>query len=194
MEEKEKQKDVGTMKTGRTRHSRVHLGTRWGPGLCCNHIWGHSFITAGVCYHQRPGGCPWSGLLPGNMLMSEGCAKLVPLSPGHHGRAGPEGMRTGELTQPQASCSTWESGLCPLQKLQVSQPQDTTVGYLVLPLISCEVAWKRDRYPLSSPLTTCGRWETCCWGQHIRIAIPGKHSRADPAVRGESEQVSRTPG
>jgi hypothetical protein len=40
--------------------------------------WLESVNVSGRCYHQKPCRCPWSGLLPGAMLMSRGCAVLAP--------------------------------------------------------------------------------------------------------------------
>lgn len=73
------------MKRGRTGDSRVmrsslksswwcHLGTWWGPGLCC-HL---GPAASGICYHQRPGKCLWCGPLPGDMLMAEECEWASP--------------------------------------------------------------------------------------------------------------------
>lgn len=42
------------------------------------HIWVFDPAAASVCYHQRPGRCLWSELLPWEMLMSGGCAELLP--------------------------------------------------------------------------------------------------------------------
>jgi hypothetical protein len=52
MEEKEKQKGVGTVKRGRTGDSNIVRN-----GL----IWVVMTIAAGVCYHQRPDGIPGLG-------------------------------------------------------------------------------------------------------------------------------------
>ena len=56
-------------------------------------VCGHAAV--GVCdpyYQQRSWGYPWSGLLPKNMLMSEGCSEMaLPLTiflPGQQDRAG----------------------------------------------------------------------------------------------------------
>jgi hypothetical protein len=53
-----------------------------GPGL------DHSPKAAEVCvdihvpcYHQRPCGCPWSGLPPGTFLIPKGYAELFPHLP-----------------------------------------------------------------------------------------------------------------
>lgn len=43
-------------------------------------------------------------------VMSERYAELTLFFPEHHGRAGPRGLRAGELTLALTNCSTWESG------------------------------------------------------------------------------------
>jgi hypothetical protein len=47
------------------------------------HILVHDPSAAGVCYHQRPGRHLCFGLLPGYMLIFEGCAALAPSLPRH---------------------------------------------------------------------------------------------------------------
>lgn len=77
------------------------------------HVWVNGSIAAwicadiyGPCYHQRPYGCPGSGLLPEIMLMSEYCAELpcpntfgnmaLPLH-GQHGTAGNGSVGMGDM-------------------------------------------------------------------------------------------------
>lgn len=112
MENKEKQRDVGTMKRGRTGHTRVARNEEqpdviagdptWNHGrvLACaatgGHIWGHDPAVAGFCYHQKPGmGCHQRIYC---------CLRTVHNgphpSPGHAGTTDPRGMRAGELTFP----------------------------------------------------------------------------------------------
>jgi hypothetical protein len=68
MEEKEKQKDLGRMKTGRTGDLKVVRDSQSGVGnatedyggvLTCastrDHIWFPGPTAAGVCYPQSPG-------------------------------------------------------------------------------------------------------------------------------------------
>jgi hypothetical protein len=66
----------------------VHAAN-WGP-VCV-----HGLIMAkvcicidipGLCYHQRPFRCSWSGLLPEAMLMSKHCTELIPPFTSHHTR------------------------------------------------------------------------------------------------------------
>lgn len=83
MEEKEKPRDVGTMKRsttgerleGKEQQSDVnnqlcHLRPWWRPGLCCHKKVCRScgLAAAGLCFYQRQ--MPW------NILMSEGCEEL----------------------------------------------------------------------------------------------------------------------
>lgn len=88
----EKQKDVSIMKSGGAGDSRVGSysliyvvkDATWDHGvvLPCDIIesllWVCGPAATALCYHQRPGGHDWSGLLPGDMVMSESCAELVP--------------------------------------------------------------------------------------------------------------------
>lgn len=59
------------------------------------HVWVHNPIAAkvcvdihGQCYHQRPGRCPVSGVLPKVILMFQSCAELAPPH-GNTGRTSP---------------------------------------------------------------------------------------------------------
>lgn len=49
---------------------RCHLGPWWGPGLCCH--WGSCLGLWSCSNRGLLGGHFWSGLLPGDTLMSEG--------------------------------------------------------------------------------------------------------------------------
>lgn len=83
-------------------------------------------------------------------------------------------MRTAELTQPLASCSTLESSPVHRPGSTVEQalvagvvgnlPKGLSMGELALPFVSCGVTRMRERYP-SPPLslTTCGRLDTWPW-------------------------------
>lgn len=44
------------------------------------HVWILGPVESVVCYHQRSGEHSWSGLLPGDMLMSEGYGETGPTS------------------------------------------------------------------------------------------------------------------
>ena len=124
-------------------------------------------LLPGLCYHQEPclGATSeflamqrqrsvttkanrhlYSGLMPGDMLMSDCCAELSFPLPGHHGRAGPGGMKAGELTPLLASYSTRADG-------------DTSMKYLAIPLVSCALVWIRKRYffPLCPSSPAAGR-------------------------------------
>jgi hypothetical protein len=71
MEEKQKQKN-------KERQDWILEGSKEQPDVMLPRTrWGSRPAGAGVCYDQRPGGCPWSGLLPGDILVSEGCAELT---------------------------------------------------------------------------------------------------------------------
>jgi hypothetical protein len=95
MTEKEKQKDVNTMKRGRTADSgamrnslmREAGDATWDHGRALalaatrSHIWISGPAAAEICYFQRPGRHPWFGVLPQDVLMSEGCTNwLRPLT------------------------------------------------------------------------------------------------------------------
>lgn len=94
----------------------------WVSGLCYHEgqvsIYGP--VAARVCYLQRPGRHPGSGLLPQDMFMSKCSAELAHTSPGCHGVSGTGDMRSGELIQFLASCSSQKAQSCKLQELGVS--------------------------------------------------------------------------
>ena len=75
-------------------------------------VWVCGPAATGVCYHQRPGIHPWSGLLPGTMLMSERCTEMAHPSLGYHGchesrRASPA---THELLYLTLVAQHWQAG------------------------------------------------------------------------------------
>lgn len=84
--ERERRERCGTVKRGRSGSSRG-MRNSWGHGgvtTCAassGHIWVSIPAAVGICYHQRPGGHPWSGLLPRDMLIFESCAELAPPLP-----------------------------------------------------------------------------------------------------------------
>lgn len=41
------------------------------------HVWVHGSEATTVCNHQRSSGCPWSGLLPKDMFLSQGRAEMI---------------------------------------------------------------------------------------------------------------------
>jgi len=49
------------------------IGPVWVNGPATAGVW----VVRGPCYHQKPCNCSWSRLLPGALLMFEGCAELV---------------------------------------------------------------------------------------------------------------------
>lgn len=49
-----------------------------------------------VCYHQRPGRHPCSGLAPKAMLLSEGCVELAPCPTPHRNIVGDLALRAQE--------------------------------------------------------------------------------------------------
>lgn len=118
----EKQKDMCTMRRGKTGGSREVKNCLMSVATDAtrNHVWVHYPAAAGVCYYQRPGKHPWSRLPYSDMLLSVGCAEK---------RADPGDERTGELTPPQPATVVRRAGLgstVELAQLQESWPQ----GYI----------------------------------------------------------------
>lgn len=70
-------------------------------------------------------------------------------SPGHHGRVGPGIVTAGELTPPLARFSTQKYSFHPPLWVMGAQikwpPKGISAGELPLSLISCMVAWIRER-------------------------------------------------
>lgn len=102
------------------------------------------------------GRSPWSGLPPGNMLMSEGCTELTPPLIWESWENLPWGLkrrRADPCTLPTAGL-----GEC-LHIFRVASepaPEDNTVGDMALPLVSQTVMWIREMYsspplPLTAP-------------------------------------------
>lgn len=98
------------------------------------HVCTHGPVAAIVCFHQKPGRSPWSGLLPRDVLLSEGCAESAPppttpvpcgglkeggllsvcnLATSGAGRPGPEATRAGVLSLPSPASALRRAGPAP---------------------------------------------------------------------------------
>jgi hypothetical protein len=160
--------------------------------MCCQgHIWVHGPAAVVVYYHQGSSGHLWSGLPPGDMLMSEGCADMAlsltwasleswPWWYGHR-RASLEGVSRGDLVLPLV-CHEVDALFFPLQPMGGVRagPGVMRAGKLALLLTSCST---HESMPCTLPKqqgragsvcrvaseTTLGMGESVGWPAQITL-------------------------
>jgi hypothetical protein len=132
-EERQKWRLEGSEAQSDVSNQWWHLGPRWGPGLCCHQRPSMSpgpCSSSAVCYYQRPGQHPCSGLPPGARLMSAGCANCSLPCLGI----------MWKLALPLASCSTGEwAYILP----RLPWPLHPTAGRKAVPAPSLAAALRR---------------------------------------------------